>query len=275
MSESPQWYERHLKVGIGSGKGFQQTIQDALHGFSRGSMPHSSNTLWDDIRTSAITFFSNMVVENPILAVVCLFVLATVFATWYAWQYLPSFLECLIQWLKSRAMASVTLEDEDEDLLESVKSYALLHGIFGDAKHTTAQSATWARNSTQKVIPEKESIVFESNHNTQVFRHKTRLFMLTRESDDTNTKLWTFSRTAKPIRDMLREIYVEQTQEKSLHEITVYCAETTRSYSRPTLEWVRQPRTDRRTMESVCLPSDIKTKLVKNIERFLHELAPA
>lgn len=254
-----------------SAQSLEQAFTDSLGRFLKGR-PFN---IFDCLLNMAPPFFSNMLAEKPAFGQFCVFIFTVVLAMWKVWQSLPRLVDQYFQCLKSRALAFIKIEQRDDDLWESAQAYALAQSVFGSARHVTAKSATFARNTTRKVISEKESVIIECSHTTQFFRYKARVFMLTQELNGDNIKIWTYSRTVEPIHDMLRDVYFEQAREKSLHEIKVFCAETVRSYNSHSIEWVKQPRTDRRTMKSVCLPTEIKTKLIKSIERFLHPGAPA
>lgn len=265
------WYshdEQYMEEGDEPERGFHSTIQDMLHGISRGQGHQVSSSLWDSFIQAAIVFATTWIAANPVFGKICM----AVFIAWYAWRPVCLYLDHTAQWLKACIAASVTLPYSDDEIVETIQNFALSHGLLGNAKHAIITSAIRARNAYRRRVADEEVMIVDSNHTLRLFWYKRWLYLLTHETDG-KTKIWTFSRSANCIVEMLRDLHVEELQKKS--HITVFCPITALKYDKPVLTWSKRPNTDRRTMQSISLPGKTKKRLVKSVQRFLHSGAPA
>lgn len=165
-------------------------------------------------------------------------------------------------------MASVTILSSDKHLSSSVKSWILTKAIFRTRRALTAYSATHAQKCSIPVqVEDKTQIVFEGDAQIQFFRHNGKWFAYTKEANC--IKIWCLGWSPKRIQQLISEIQEEEREKERENEQIKIFAPRLNSYDWGDDPWKKRSESARRTLESVCLDSELMNFLVEDISDYL------
>jgi hypothetical protein len=111
-------------------------------------------------------------------------------------------------------------------------------------------------------INEDAQVIFEAPSEIQFFKHGAQWFVYT-EEDGGDSKIWCLGFSPRKIQDLLLEIRSADVQVDRI--LQVYSAAVSSSGVR----WCQRGNKPRRSLDSVCLNSDIKSRLIDDIEDYL------
>jgi chaperone BCS1 len=161
-------------------------------------------------------------------------------------------------------MASVTILSSDDQLSSNIKRWILTKAIFRTRRALTAYSASHAQERNLPVQGiDKTQIIFESHAQIQFFRHNGKWFVYTKEAN--GIKIWCLGWSPKRIQQLLSEI---QDKEQEKEQIRVFTPQCNSSWS-DNWCWGQRSKSARRTLESVCLDSELMNFLVDDLSDYL------